>query len=216
MPNACLFPHTLRGHFLFAVKDSLGDIPKGPQRCLGKVSGDRKHTDIYEKEIRFTVKSPEVMSLEFRVMSLEFRVISPEMPSYVARNFIMPQQYPSIPITICRACFVSSKIIERDILLLQRACFVVNPGLKIEVYYTFTPLKERGLLHIRSSCFVSWRLKERDILTHTIYFIKMNLVSLCTSPDNIWATLLRISGFRQDDFRATWPVTRDTDITRSF
>ena len=148
MPNACLFPHTLRGYFLFAVKDSLGDIPKGPQRCLGKVSGDRKHTDIYEKEIRFTVKSPEVTSLEFRV-------ILPEMPSYVARNFIMSQQYPSIPITICGACFVSSKIIERYILLLQRACFVVNPGLKIEVYYTFTPLKERGLLHIHSSCFVS-------------------------------------------------------------
>ena len=78
MPNACLFPHTLRGHFLFAVKDSLGDIPKGPQRCLGKVSGDRKHTDIYEKEIRFTVKSPEVMLLEFRIMSLEF--------SHIARN----------------------------------------------------------------------------------------------------------------------------------
>ena len=37
---------------------------------------------------------------------------SPEMLSYLARNFIMPQQYPSIPITICRACFVSSKKIE--------------------------------------------------------------------------------------------------------
>ena len=118
MPNACLFPHTLRGHFLFAVKDSLGDIPKGPQRCLGKVSGDRKHTDIYEKEIRFTVKSSEVMSLEITVMS-------PEMPSYVGRNFIMPQQYPSIPITICRACFVSSKIIERKL---------------SEIYYSFSSL----------------------------------------------------------------------------
>ena len=81
---------------------------------LGKVSGDRKHTN--NCEIRFTVKSPEAMSLEIRVMS-------PEMPSYVARNFIMPHFImPSIPIIICRACFSSSKIIERDILLLRRAC----------------------------------------------------------------------------------------------
>ena len=86
---------------------------------LGKVSWNRKHTDICE--IRFTVKSPVAMSLEIRVMS-------PEMPSYVARNFIMPQQYPSITITICRACFSSSKIIERDILLIRRACLYSGGG----------------------------------------------------------------------------------------
>ena len=67
-------------------------------------------------------------------------VKSPEMLSYLARNFIMPQQYPSIRTTICRDYFVSSKIIERDTSLIYRACFVVDPGLKIEIYYTFIPL----------------------------------------------------------------------------
>ena len=148
--------------------------------------------------------------------------MSPEMPSYVARNFIMPQQYPSIPITICRACFVSSKIIERklsEIYYSLSRLFCCYSRIK-DRGYTFTPLKEGGLLHFHSSCFVSWWLNERDILTHTLYLIKMNIVSLCTSH-NIWATLLRIShfrisGFRRDDFRATWPVTRDTHITRGF
>ena len=83
------FPPCLAWPSPFCCKRQFfGDIPKGPQWCLGKVSGDRKHSDIYEKEIRFTVKSSEVMSLEITVMS-------PEMPSYVGRNFIMPQQYPS-------------------------------------------------------------------------------------------------------------------------
>ena len=48
----------------------------------------------------FTVKSPDI------------RVMSPEMFSQVARNaelcgskFYHAQQYPGIPITICRACF---------------------------------------------------------------------------------------------------------------
>ena len=78
------------------------------------------------------------------VKSPEIRVMSPKMFSQFARNaeffgskFIMLWQNRSIRITICRACFVSLKIIERDILLIHRACFVGNPGLKIEI---FTPL----------------------------------------------------------------------------
>ena len=78
------------------------------------------------------------------VKSPEIRVMSPKIFSQVARNaelfgskFIMLWQNRSIRITIFRACFVSSKIIERDILLIHRACFVGNPGLKIEI---FTPL----------------------------------------------------------------------------
>ena len=56
----------------------------------------------------------------FTVKSHESRVMSPEIISQVARNaelcgskFYHAQQYPSIPITICRACFAWSKIIER-------------------------------------------------------------------------------------------------------
>ena len=63
--------------------------------------------------------------------------------SYVAWNaklcgskFYTAKQYPSIPITICRACFFWSKIIERVISLIYLACFVVNQGLKSEKYYT--------------------------------------------------------------------------------
>ena len=68
------------------------------------------------------------------------------------------QLHPSSPITICRACFFWSKIIERDI------------------YYTFIPLvsshhreRERGLLHIHAACFVSWCFKERYINTHFLF-----------------------------------------------
>ena len=68
------------------------------------------------------------------------------------------QLHPSSPITICRACFFWSKIIERDI------C------------YTFIPLvsshhreRERGLLHIHAACFVSWCFKERYINTHFLF-----------------------------------------------
>lgn len=70
------------------------------------------------------------------------RVISPEMFSQVVRNAELCQcdPGPSIPITICRPCFFWSKITERDILLIYRACFVVNQGLKSEIYYTFIPL----------------------------------------------------------------------------
>lgn len=68
-------------------------------------------------------------------------------PSHVARNaeLIGSKFYHastiSYPIlSICCACFVSSKIIEREMLLIHRACFVANPELKIEIYYTFISL----------------------------------------------------------------------------
>ena len=232
------------------------------------------------------------MSLRFTVKSSEVRVMSPKVFSQVARNaelfgskFIMLWQNRSILITICRACFVSSKIIERDILLIHRACFVGNPGLKIEIFtplvssyggpqlsrqnqkphgktkkprgkikiphdktknlttkpntsqqkpntprqkqiptarpklfcfccevfgfavrflflpwgfrfcrevfcfcrevfgfavtivgHHITAYKERGMFHIHCACFVSWWLKERDILTHAFYLTKINFV----------------------------------------
>ena len=230
------------------------------------------------------------------VKSPEIRVMSPKIFSQVARNaelfgskFIMLWQNRSIRITIFRACFVSSKIIERDILLIHRACFVGNPGLKIEIFtplvssyggpqlsrqnqkprgkikiphdktknlttkpntsqqkpntprqkqiptarpklfcfccevfgfavrflvlpwgilflpwgfwfcrdscgHHITAYKERGMFHIHCACFVSWWLKERDILTHAFYLTKINFVFLCPSPDKIRATLLCISG----------------------
>ena len=59
-------------------------------------------------------------------------------------RFYHPQQSPSIPITICSACFVWSRIIDRDILLTDRACFVVNQG-----------LKSQDILRIYTACFVS-------------------------------------------------------------
>ena len=55
------------------------------------------------------------------------------------------------------------KIGERDIVLIYHACSIVHQGVRVKYnYYTFTPLvsshhrfKERGKLHIHSSCFVS-------------------------------------------------------------
>ena len=55
------------------------------------------------------------------------------------------------------------KIREQDIVLIYHACFIVHQGLRARYnYYTLIPLvsshyrfKERGMLHIHSSCFVS-------------------------------------------------------------
>ena len=49
-------------------------------------------------------------------------------PDLGGSKFYHAQQYPSIPITICCACFVSSKIIEWDILLIYRTCFLLFKG----------------------------------------------------------------------------------------
>ena len=81
---------------------------------------------------------------------------------------------------IYRACFVSSKIKERT--LIYRASFILHQGLKIEIHYTFIPsasfvsslLKERGMLHIHSACFVSRWFKEGDIL-QKLYLTKIDL-----------------------------------------
>ena len=60
---------------------------------------------------------------------------------------------------------------ERDILLIYRACFVVNPGLTC---FASSSLKERVMLPIHSAYFVSCWFKERDILTHTLYLTKIS------------------------------------------
>ena len=70
--------------------------------------------------------------------------MSPDNFSQVARNAELggsksyhAQQHPIASLLhIYRACFVSSKIKERDILLIYRACFVVHQWLKSERYYT--------------------------------------------------------------------------------
>ena len=43
-------------------------------------------------------------------------------------KFYHAQQYPSIPFTICCTSFVSSNIIEWDILLNYRTCFLLFKG----------------------------------------------------------------------------------------
>ena len=70
--------------------------------------------------------------------------MSPDIFSQVARNAELggsksyhTQQHPIASLLhIYRACFVSSKIKERDILLIYRVCFVVHQWLKSERYYT--------------------------------------------------------------------------------
>ena len=88
------------------------------------------------------------------------------------------KQYGRIPVTICRVCLFWSKIIERDILLIYRACFVVNPGLTC---FASSSLKERVMLPIHSAYFVSWWFKERDILAHTVRRQRGRVVSASDS-----------------------------------
>ena len=51
----CLsFPPCLAWPFPFCCKRQyFGDIPKGPQRCLGKVSGDRKHSELARRRYSY-------------------------------------------------------------------------------------------------------------------------------------------------------------------
>ena len=100
-------------------------------------------------------------------------------------------QYGRIPVTICRVGFLWSKILERDILLIYRTCFVVNPGLTC---FASSSLKERVMLPIHSAYFVSWWFKERDILTHPLYLTKISFVSLYTSRISVGRLTLRVSG----------------------
>ena len=104
-----------------------------------------------EKHLRFQPKQIRMDgALEYADLNCFFfisRIYGQLARSFVARNsklcgskFYSAQQYPSIPIAICRACFFWSKIIQRDILIIYLACFVVNQGLKSEIYYTFIPL----------------------------------------------------------------------------
>ena len=47
---------------------------------------------------------------------------------------------------------------ERDILLIYRACFVVNQRLKSEIYYTFIPLVSSHHLLKNEACYIFIRL----------------------------------------------------------
>ena len=119
-----------------------------------------KEEEQLSRRIQFTVKSPET------------RLMSPETYCQVARK---AELYMSLQILSCSttsssilithlcACFISMKIREQDIVLIYHACFIVHQGLRARYnYYTLIPLfsshyrfKERGMLHIHSSCFVS-------------------------------------------------------------
>ena len=102
-------------------------------------------------------------------------------------------QYGRIPVTICRVGFLWSKILERDILLIYRTCFVVNPGTELTCFAS-SSLKERVMLQIHSAYFVSWWFNEQDILTHPLYFTKISFVSLYTSRISVGRLTLRVSG----------------------
>ena len=102
-------------------------------------------------------------------------------------------QYGRIPVTISRVGFSWSKILERDILLIYRTCFVVNPGTGLTCFAS-SSLKERGMLQIHSAYFVSWWFNERDILTHPLYLTKISFVSLDTSRIPVGRLTLRVSG----------------------
>ena len=70
---------------------------------------------------------------------------------YVAQNFIVLNNTLTFLLHISRACFCFTKV--------------------------SSSLKERGRFHIYPACFVSWWLKERDIL-HTL------LIKLCFSASS--------------------------------
>ena len=102
-------------------------------------------------------------------------------------------QYGRIPVTISRVGFLWSNILERDILLIYRTCFVVNPGTGLTCFAS-SSLKERGMLQIHSAYFVSWWFNERDILTHPLYLTKISFVSLYTWRISVGRLTLRVSG----------------------
>ena len=116
---------------------------------------------------------------------IQFTVKSPERQSYICRyKFYPAQQHPqAFLLHIYRACFVSMKIREQDIVLTYHACFIVHQGLTARYnYYTLIPLfsshyrfKERGMLHIHSSCFVSrWFCFFLWYLFHGSKFLESN------------------------------------------
>ena len=96
----------------------------------------------------------------------KFLVKSPEMLSYMARNFIKLNNILASLFHIYRTCFVSLKIKERVILLialvslfikglLSRARYITHNGWLYTACFAPLSLKERGMLHIHSACFVS-------------------------------------------------------------
>ena len=98
---------------------------------------------------------------------------------------------------------LSSKIKERDISLIYRACFIVHQGLKSEIYYTFIPLVSSHRCLKNEVCctfvlLVSSHDGLKNKIAETLYSTKINF--LCA---------LRLIKFERHDpaFRATWPVT---------
>ena len=120
-----------------------------------------KEEEQLSRRIQFTVKTHDSDSCRPKLT-----VKSPERQSYICRyKFYPAQQHPqAFWLHIYCACFVSMKVREQDIVLIYHACFIVHQGLRARYnYYTLIPLvsshyrfKERGMIHIHSSCFVSW------------------------------------------------------------
>ena len=154
--------------------------------------------------------------------------MSPEKLSYVAWNFITLNNILASLLHIYCASFVSSKIKEQDILLIYRATFVVHQGLTSGIITHDIPLisshhssLKRGMLHIHSTCFVSWWFKEREIIHTlfiwqelTLFLFALHLINLGDMTQHFGRLN---SGFRRhnfggDDFRATWPVTTATEL----
>ena len=72
-----------------------------------------------DKKTRFAVKSPKshlICHLKSELCPPNFLVKSPEILSYVARNFITLKNTLASLLHIDRACLVSWKIIEQDII----------------------------------------------------------------------------------------------------
>ena len=145
------------------------------------------------------------------------------MLSYVARNFIMLNNILAslLPFAALvssdqvlwatwlwfRAIWLRARWLSGDLTgyysFKNRTCFVVNQGLKSEIYYTFIPLvSSHRCLKSEVCCtfilLVSSHNGLKNKIAETLYSAKINF--LCA---------LRLIKFERHDpaFRATWPVT---------
>ena len=138
-----------------------------------------------------TVPGDGLRSSRPKVISPEIRVMQPSIFSQVARNA-----------EFCGSTLISSlssKMKERDISLVYRACFIVHQGLKSEIYYTFIPLfSSHRCLRNEVCCTFILLISSHDGLKNkiakTLYSTKINF--LCA---------LRLIKFERHDpaFRAT-------------
>ena len=125
------------------------------------------------------------------------KVISPEI-SYVALDFMSSRS--KCWVLWLDALSLSSKIKERDISFIYRACFIVHQGLKSEIYYTFIPLvSSHRCLKNEVCCTFILLVSSHDGLKNkvaeTLYSTKINF--LCA---------VRLMKFERHDpaFRARW------------